>query len=97
MLMEAYKEMDKIDDGYWIPIKRKELKEVIGSLIRFMDGRNIYSLFDSSGRDVTFNASIVNRIDFPVKLKSINCSFCKSEIDINAKLDKGIIYRKIDY
>ncbi|MDR3667767.1 MAG: PIG-L family deacetylase, partial [Ignavibacteriaceae bacterium] len=95
ILMDAYKEMDKIDDGYWIPIKRKELNDVIGSLLGIWREAisNVYSTVP--GGEVTFNTSIVNRINYPVKLKSIKCSFCKSEIDINTKLDKGIIYEKL--
>jgi len=27
--------MDKIEDDYWVPIKRLELKEVIGSLLGY--------------------------------------------------------------
>ena len=94
MLMEAYKEMDKIDDGYWIPIKRSELKEVISSLLGLWTEAiaNVYSTV--RGGDVTFNASIVNRTDYPVKLKSINCSFCIGKMDINAVLDKSKIYQK---
>jgi LmbE family N-acetylglucosaminyl deacetylase len=94
ILVEAYKVMDNIDDGYWIPIKRTELKEIIGSLLGLWTEAisNVYSTFP--GGDVTFNASIVNRINFPIKLKSINCSFLKSEMDINTNLVKGRILQK---
>jgi LmbE family N-acetylglucosaminyl deacetylase len=94
VLSEAYKEMEKIDDGYWIPIKKAELREVIGSLLGLWKEAisNVYSTVQ--GEDITFNASIVNRIDYTVKLKSINCTFCKSESDINANLENGNAFQK---
>ena len=93
-LIDAYKEMDKIDDGYWIPIKRLELKEVIGSLLGLWTEAISNDFSSVPGQDVNFTTSIVNRIKFPVKLKSINCSFCKSDLDINTDLGKGKIFQK---
>jgi LmbE family N-acetylglucosaminyl deacetylase len=94
VLAEAYKEMEKIDDGYWIPIKETELREVIGSLLGLWTEAisNVYSTVP--GENVTFNASIVERIDYPIKLESINCTFCKSESDINAILVNGNAFQK---
>ena len=94
LLVEAYKEMDKIEDDYWIPIKRAELKEVVGSLLGlWTEGiSNVYSTVP--GQDINFTASIVNRINFPVTLKSISYSFDKSEQKINAELDMGKIFQK---
>jgi LmbE family N-acetylglucosaminyl deacetylase len=94
LLIEAYKEMDKIEDDYWIPIKRVELKEVINSLLGLWIEAisNVYSAVPE--QNINFTASIVNRINFPVKLKSISYSFGKSEVDFNAELDKGKIFQK---
>jgi hypothetical protein len=94
LLVEAYKEMDKIEDDYWIPIKRAELKEVVGSLLGlWTEGiSNVNSTVP--GQDINFTASIVNRINFPVTLKSISYSFDKSEQKINAELDMGKIFQK---
>ena len=94
LLIDAYKEMDKIEDDYWVPIKRLELKEVIGSLLGLWTEAisNVFSTVP--GQDINFTASIVNRINFPFTLKSINCSFCKSDSDINAELGKGKIFQK---
>jgi LmbE family N-acetylglucosaminyl deacetylase len=94
LLIDAYKEMDKIEDDYWGPIKRLELKEVIGSLLGLWTEAisNVFSTVP--GQDINFTASIVNRINFPFTLKSINCSFCKSDSDINVELRKGKIFQK---
>jgi LmbE family N-acetylglucosaminyl deacetylase len=94
ILLDAYKEMDKIDDGYWVPIKRRELKEVIGSLLGlWIEGISTdYSTVP--GQVVNLTASIVNRIDFPIKLKSIDCTYGKSEMNIEADLTKGKIFSK---
>jgi LmbE family N-acetylglucosaminyl deacetylase len=94
LLINAYKEMDKIEDDYWIPIKRAELKDVIASLLGlWTEGiSNVYSTVP--GQDVSFTASIVNRINFPVVLKSISYSFGKGEQNINAELSKGKAFQK---
>ena len=97
LLIDAYKEMDKLKDDYWIPIKRVELKEVIGSLLGLWTEAISNDFSTVPGQDIKFTASIVNRINFPIKLKSINCSFCKSDSDINADLGKGRIFQKIIY
>jgi LmbE family N-acetylglucosaminyl deacetylase len=94
LLIEAYKEMDKLKDDYWIPIKRVELKEVIGSLLGLWTEAISNDFSTVPGQDIKFTASIINRINFPIKLKSINCSFCKSDSDINSDLGKGKIFQK---
>ena len=94
VLIEAYKEMDKLKDDYWIPIKRQELKEVIGSLMGLWTEAISNDFSTVPGQDIKFTASIVNRINFPIKLKSINCSFCKSDSDINTDLGKGKLFQK---
>jgi LmbE family N-acetylglucosaminyl deacetylase len=94
LLIDAYKEMDRIEDDHWIPIKRAELKEVIGSLLGlWTEGiSNVYSTV--SGQAVSFTASIVNRINYPIILKSISYSFNKDEQNINAELSKGKSFQK---
>jgi LmbE family N-acetylglucosaminyl deacetylase len=94
LLIDAHKEMDKLKDDYWIPIKRVELKEVIGSLLGLWTEAISNDFSTVPGQDIKFTASIVNRINIPIKLKSINCSFCKSDLDINTDLGKGRIFQK---
>ena len=95
ILTDAFKEMDKIDDGYWIPIKRVELKEIIRSLLGLWIEAITNEFSTVPGQIVNFSASIVNRINFPIKLKSISCSFVKSDSAVSTELDKGKIFQKL--
>ena len=94
ILTDAFKEMDKIDDSYWIPIKRGELKEIIRSLLGLWIEAITNEFSTVPGQILNFNASIVNRINFPIKLKSISCSFGNSDPAISTELDKGKIFQK---
>jgi LmbE family N-acetylglucosaminyl deacetylase len=94
ILVEAYNEMDNVKDNYWIPIKKKELKEVISSLLGLWLEALSTDFSSVPGQKITYNTSIVSRIDYPIKLKSIDCSFCKSDTLINTDLSVGIPYQK---
>jgi LmbE family N-acetylglucosaminyl deacetylase len=94
LLAAAFKGMNEIDDHYWIQIKRVELKEIIRSLLGLWTESITNEYSSVPGQEVNFNASIVNRINYPVILKSINCSFCKSNPDIDQELNKEKIFQK---
>jgi LmbE family N-acetylglucosaminyl deacetylase len=94
LLTEAYKEMDKVNEDYWIPIKRKELVEVIRSILGLWTEVIANDYSSSPGQELTFTAAAVNRSNIPVKLKSIYCSFCKNDSVVNANLEDEKIYQK---
>jgi LmbE family N-acetylglucosaminyl deacetylase len=94
LLIEAYNEMDNVNDNYWITIKKQELKEIITSLLGLWTEALSTDYSSVPGQNITINASIVSRIYYPIKLKSINCSFFKSDTLINMDLSDGKPYLK---
>ncbi len=74
-LLEAYSELNKLKDDYWVPLKKKELLEVIQSAagIWLEASANDYSF--TAGDSVKITAGIVNRSGFPFKLKEITVSY----------------------
>lgn len=94
LLIEAYNEMDNVKDNYWITIKKQELKEIITSLLGLWTEALSTDYSSVPGQNITINASIVSRIYYPIKLKSINCSFVKSDTLINIDLSDGKPYLK---
>jgi len=94
LLVNAYKEMKNINDDYWIPIKRKELTDVIRSILGLWTEAIASDYSSSPGQEVTFTASAVNRSNIPIKLRSIYCSFCKGDSVVNSNLEDEKIYQK---
>ncbi len=94
VLVDAYKEMKNVNDDYWIPIKRKELVETIRSILGLWIEAIANDYSSSPGDAVTFTASAVNRSIYPIKLKSINCSFFKDDSLVNSTLEDEKIFQK---
>jgi hypothetical protein len=94
LLLDAFKEMDYIQDNYWVPIKKRELKEVITSLLGLWTEAIAKDYSSVPGQDITFNTMIVSRSKYPLKLKSIECSFSKIDSTVNINLVHGVPYQK---
>jgi LmbE family N-acetylglucosaminyl deacetylase len=94
ILVDAYNEMNNVNDNYWIPVKRKELVEVIRSILGLWTEAIATDFSSSPGDDITFTATAVNRINMPIKLKSIYCSYCKDDSVVNANLEEEKPYQK---
>jgi LmbE family N-acetylglucosaminyl deacetylase len=93
LLMEAYKEIDSVKDEYWVSIKKKELNEIIRSLLGLWTEAISTEYSCIQGQDVVINASVVNRLQYPVKLKSIGCSVCTGSMLLNKDLGAGKPYK----
>ncbi len=85
-LLQAYSELNKIHDDYWVPVKKNELVKVIRSAagIWIEALANDYSF--SPGDSVKISTGIVNRSDFPLALKEISVSYLNSPQTINENL-----------
>jgi LmbE family N-acetylglucosaminyl deacetylase len=71
-LLEAYKEMSKLNENYWVPIKKKELLEVIRSISGMWIEAISSDYYSSPGETIKISAGIVNRSDYPFTLKKIS-------------------------
>lgn len=88
VLVDAYSEMSKLKDNHWIPIKQKELLEVIRSAAGIWIEAIASDFSVVPGESLEITSGIVNRSDFPFTLKKINLTYQDSESTINKKLEK---------
>lgn len=89
ILLQAYSELQEINDKYWREVKTRELIEVI----RACSGIWLEAIADEyithPGGIINFSAGIVNRSDYPVSLKSILLSTSNEGIEMNINLVDG--------
>ena len=77
-LLEAYSELNKLNDDYWVPLKKKELLKVISAAAGIWMEAKADDYSFTPGDSVNISAQIVNRSGYPFKLKSITIS-CSNE------------------
>jgi len=70
-LLRAYSEMNKINENYWIPQKKKELLEVIHSLLGIWFEAIATDYSSVPGENISINSNIINRSSIDVKVKKI--------------------------
>ena len=75
ILLKAYAEMQKINDDYWVPLKEKELLEVIRSAAGIWIEAIATDYSSYPGGKVDVQAGIINRSDYPFTLKSIQFQY----------------------
>ena len=89
ILTEAYKELQKLNDKYWVEIKSAELLTVIkscaGIWIEAVTDENLLS----PGSETKVNAGFVIRSDVQITLKSIYVDYQQSDSTLNSKVSKG--------
>ena len=89
LLVEAYSELQKLDDKYWIEIKSSELLKVIKSCAGIWAEAVTDENLLSPGSETKVKAGFVVRSDIPVTLKSIHIDYQKNDSTINTKLTSG--------
>lgn len=85
-LLKAYSQMEKIKDDYWIPLKEKELLEVIRSAAGIWIEAISSDYSSYPGGNVAIQAGIVNRSNYPFTLKSVQFQYGENK-NINATLN----------
>lgn len=96
LLIQAYREMAKVNDDYWIPQKRKELLEVIRScagmwieaIAQNPQGQGEIGYSGVPGGTVKIAAAIVNRSNAQIMLKRVLFPFNGDSL-VNKELVKG--------
>jgi len=89
LLIEAYAELQKLDDKYWVKIKSGELLKIIKSCAGIWTEAVTEENLLSPGSETTVKAGFVIRSDIPLTLKSIHIDYQKSDSTLNTKLVKG--------
>jgi LmbE family N-acetylglucosaminyl deacetylase len=89
LLIQAYTELQKLEDKNWIEIKSAELLKVIqscaGVWVEAVTDENLLS----PGSEVNVNAGFVVRSDVPFVLKSIRIDYQKNDSTLNTHLVNG--------
>lgn len=93
-LLEAYKELSKLEDSYWVKIKKRDLVEVIKSTAGIWIEAISNGFAYSPGNSIEIMQAIVNRSGFPFKLKSIKLSYFKNDTLYNHQLNNGEFFSK---
>jgi LmbE family N-acetylglucosaminyl deacetylase len=90
LLLEAYKEMNKLNENYWVPLKKTELLEVIQSITGLWIEAISSDYYSSPGETIKITAGIVNRSDYPLTLKKVSIpSLYKNDKSNEKILKKG--------
>jgi LmbE family N-acetylglucosaminyl deacetylase len=89
LLIEAYSEIQKLDDKYWVEIKSDELSKVIKSCAGIWAEAVTEESLLSPGSESIIKTGFVIRSDVPVTLKSIHIDYQKNDSTMNSKLVKG--------
>ena len=89
MLITAYKELQKIDENYWVKIKSYELLNVIkscaGIWLEAVTDKNLLC----PGSEIIVKTGFVNRSDVSITLNSIHVDYQLKDSTLNYNLIKG--------
>ncbi len=94
VLFEAYYHLQNLQEDYWVPLKIKELKNVIFSCLGLWIEAIAEDYSATPGSSINITAGIVNRSDAAVTLNEINVSFNESVKNIEHQLVKGNFFEK---
>lgn len=89
LLIEAYAELQKLDDKYWVEIKSAELIKVIKSCAGIWAEAVTEENLLSTGSETKVEAGFVVRSDAEITLKSIHIDYQQKDSTLNSKLIKG--------
>ncbi len=86
ILLKAYSEMNKLHDDYWVPLKKKELAEVIRACAGIWIQALAKDYSAVPGQTIEVTAGVVNRSNFPFTLKEVKYTFQDKDSLINFSL-----------
>lgn len=92
-LIGAYNELNKLKDDYWVPIKKKELLEVIKWAAGLWLEADADKYSYVHGDSVKVTALAVNRSGYPITLKSISISNQPQPDNVNRSLGSNEVIR----
>ena len=88
-LIEAYSELNKLHDDYWVPLKKKELVEIIRDAAGLWLEADAHDYLYVPGDSIGITASVVNRSGYPIRLKNIAVSYQTTPGDVSRILNKN--------
>lgn len=93
LLLKAFNELSRIKDDYWVPLKKKELADVIRSCagIYIQSIASDYSAIP--GQTVSITSEIINRSIYPFELKKVVTTDQVNQNFADKKLEKENIIK----
>jgi LmbE family N-acetylglucosaminyl deacetylase len=91
VLLKAYKEMDYVNDDYWVPLKKKELLDVIRNCAGIFVESTASDYSAAPGEEVKITSEIINRSKYPFTLKKIETTDQTGEQELNQQLVKDAL------
>jgi LmbE family N-acetylglucosaminyl deacetylase len=89
LLTDAYFELQKLEDKYWVDLKSAELLNVIKSCAGIWAEAVTDEDLISPGSELKVSAGIVVRSDIPIILKSVQIDHQKSDSTLNSEMVQG--------
>ncbi|MCL5030000.1 MAG: PIG-L family deacetylase [Bacteroidetes bacterium] len=86
ILLKAYAEMEKINDDYWIPLKKKELLDVIRSCAGIFIESTSSDYSAVPGENIRITSEIINRSNYPFILKKVESTDQVDGNNLNSNL-----------
>ena len=79
VLVEAWREMNKLEPGYWLDFKKEELRKLLLSVAGVWYEATAFDFMATPGDSVEVTFNIISRASIPVRLKSIQFPNVSSE------------------
>ncbi|MCW9065971.1 MAG: ThuA domain-containing protein, partial [Ignavibacteriaceae bacterium] len=92
LLSDAYSELQKLDDKYWVEIKSRELTNVIKSCAGIWAEAVTNENLLSPGSEAKVTAGFVVRSDVPIILKSVEIDYQQSDLTLNSNMVQGEMF-----
>ncbi len=86
ILLKAYNEIKSLKDNFWVPIKEKELLNVIRSCAGISIEATASDYSAAPGESVNITSDIINRSEYPFILKRIKTTYQKNQQNFDIKL-----------
>jgi LmbE family N-acetylglucosaminyl deacetylase len=85
-LLEAYSELNKLNDDYWVPLKKRELLKVIRAAAGLWIEAYANDFSYTPGDSVKITAGIVDRSGYPFTLKNVSVTYNNKPDENNVRL-----------
>ena len=86
ILLRALTEMDKLPDGYWVNLKKKEVNNLIQSCLGLWVEAVSDDFSVAPGDSIKLDYEVINRSNIPIELKSVNLPYGNAGVSFNKKL-----------
>ncbi|NOG99508.1 MAG: PIG-L family deacetylase [Ignavibacteriae bacterium] len=88
-LVGLYNKLDQLEDGYWVNLKKKEIKEIIKMCSGLWLESIVWEPGISPGESIDVRTMIVNRSSVPIKVEKISTTYSASDTVINLTLQEN--------